>query len=202
MASAETHPIDDLRRIRGIGDATEARLHVAGIETYAQLADTTVPELRALGFEARQPLADWIAQARELAGRQAEDAPAQEPAVGGSLAISSVDPAAAGAEHLRAGSTFTTRVVLDLTQVAADRPLGYGLSVFGRSLTDGGRRLLGERCGTLAAGDDASAVLDVDASPLAAGTYELRAFAVLHPEGERDRGSVAAWRAHGPVLVS
>jgi len=59
---------DDLRRIRGIGIATENRLYRAGVRSYAELARATPEELREIlgklgrgaDFEA------WIAEAKKL----------------------------------------------------------------------------------------------------------------------------------------
>ncbi len=62
---------DDLTRIRGIGIASQNRLHAAGIKTYADLARTSPEEVRRiLGNVARgAKIEDWIAQANELAGK-------------------------------------------------------------------------------------------------------------------------------------
>jgi predicted flap endonuclease-1-like 5' DNA nuclease len=62
---------DDLTVIRGIGIASQNRLHVAGIKTYADLASTPPEEVRRrLGKLARGAKVDeWISRARELAGK-------------------------------------------------------------------------------------------------------------------------------------
>ena len=62
---------DDLTVIRGIGIAIQDQLYKAGIKTYAALAGTRPEELReALGNVARgAKIERWIAQARELAGK-------------------------------------------------------------------------------------------------------------------------------------
>lgn len=63
---------DDLTAVRGIGAATQGRLHAAGIKTYDQLAQTSAEDLRAiLGQQGRiAKVEDWIAQAKELAKKQ------------------------------------------------------------------------------------------------------------------------------------
>ncbi|MBK9940821.1 MAG: M36 family metallopeptidase [Kouleothrix sp.] len=73
---------DDFTRIRGIAATMERRLHAAGIQTYAQLAAHTLPDLVAkLGLNgalARSAERNrWIEQARELASaaEPAEPAP-------------------------------------------------------------------------------------------------------------------------------
>ena len=62
---------DDFTVIRGIGIASQNRLHVAGIKTYADLASTPPEEVRKrLGKLARGAKVDeWISRARELAGK-------------------------------------------------------------------------------------------------------------------------------------
>ncbi len=62
---------DDLTVIRGIGIASQNRLYAAGIKTYEALAGTPAEEVRRLlGNLARgAQVDDWIAQARELAGK-------------------------------------------------------------------------------------------------------------------------------------
>ena len=62
---------DDLTVIRGIGIASQNRLYVAGIKTYADLARTPPEEVRrSLGKLARGAKVDeWISRARELAGK-------------------------------------------------------------------------------------------------------------------------------------
>ena len=63
---------DDLTAIRGIGKATENRLHTAGIKSYAQLTRASPDEVRMkLGKVAGgAKVEDWIAQAQELNKRQ------------------------------------------------------------------------------------------------------------------------------------
>ena len=62
---------DDLTVIRGIGIASQNRLHVAGIKTYADLAGTPSEQVRSilgkLGGGAK--VDEWISRARELAGK-------------------------------------------------------------------------------------------------------------------------------------
>ena len=72
-AEAEA-PADDLRQIRGIGPAIEARLHAQGIHHYAQIAawseadiDAMAAELGAQGGRIRND--GWVAQARALLER-------------------------------------------------------------------------------------------------------------------------------------
>ncbi len=63
---------DDLTAIRGNGIATQNRLYVAGIKSYAQLARASAEEVREiLGNQGRvAKVEDWIAQAKELAKEQ------------------------------------------------------------------------------------------------------------------------------------
>ncbi len=63
---------DDLTAIRGIGMATQNRLHAAGIKSYAQLTRASPEEVqRILGRLARgADIEDWIAQAEELSKGQ------------------------------------------------------------------------------------------------------------------------------------
>ncbi len=63
---------DDLTAIRGIGIATQNRLYVAGIKSYAQLDRASAEEVReVLGNQGRAAkVEDWIAQATELAKEQ------------------------------------------------------------------------------------------------------------------------------------
>ncbi len=58
--------------IRGIGIASQNRLYVAGIKSYAQLARASAEEVREiLGNQGRvAKVEDWIAQAKELAKEQ------------------------------------------------------------------------------------------------------------------------------------
>ncbi len=63
---------DDLTAIKGIGAATQQRLHVAGIKSYSQLAHATPKEVgRALaGSRPGARVEQWIRRADELAQRQ------------------------------------------------------------------------------------------------------------------------------------
>ena len=73
--SPETEPqkdpdsADDLTLLRGIGEATQNRLRLAGIRTFAQLADAGPGDVRkALGDALRgAKVDDWIAEARKRA---------------------------------------------------------------------------------------------------------------------------------------
>ena len=73
-ARASEHPVDDLKRISGIGPAAARRLERAGIRSYADLATSTPEELGAklagvAGHSTGRIAAeDWIGQARRLAG--------------------------------------------------------------------------------------------------------------------------------------
>jgi predicted flap endonuclease-1-like 5' DNA nuclease len=61
--------MDDFTAIPGIGLVAQNRLHRAGIESFAQLADAS-PELlgKILGRSAQDAsIQEWIAYARELA---------------------------------------------------------------------------------------------------------------------------------------
>ncbi|HBY99594.1 MAG TPA: hypothetical protein DEP84_37600, partial [Chloroflexi bacterium] len=62
---------DDLTAIRGIGPVMQRRLRLAGIQTYARLAESTVEELhQVLGETARlAKVEEWIEQAREVGGQ-------------------------------------------------------------------------------------------------------------------------------------
>ncbi len=64
--------LDDLAAIRGIGTATQNRLHTAGIKSYAQLARASPEEVRMkVGkLAGGANVEDWIAQAQELSNWQ------------------------------------------------------------------------------------------------------------------------------------
>ncbi len=68
----EGEDADDLTAIRGIGAATQKRLHAAGIRTYAQLAGANPDDVSgALNNQAqRSNVEKWIGQARELAAKE------------------------------------------------------------------------------------------------------------------------------------
>ena len=68
----ESGPADDLTVLRGIGEATKNRLHLAGIRTFAQLAHANPEDVRkALGDRGRRTKVDsWIAEARNRAGAE------------------------------------------------------------------------------------------------------------------------------------
>ncbi len=65
----EDEPLDDLTAIRGIRAATQKRLNVAGIKSYAQLAEADPEDVRKALNEQQQntKVERWISQARELA---------------------------------------------------------------------------------------------------------------------------------------
>ncbi len=65
----EGNPSDDLTAIQGIGIAIQNRLNTSGIKSYAQLAQASPEDLRAvLGKRASgAKVEDWIAEARKLA---------------------------------------------------------------------------------------------------------------------------------------
>lgn len=70
---------DDLKRIKGIGPAIEARLHAVGITTFRQVAALEGESLQRVGdllgtFRGRIARDRWIEQAAELA-RPPDDAP-------------------------------------------------------------------------------------------------------------------------------
>ena len=73
-ARAPEHPVDDLKRISGIGPAAARRLARAGFRSYADLAASTPEELGTTlagvaGHSAGRVAAeDWIGQARRFAG--------------------------------------------------------------------------------------------------------------------------------------
>lgn len=61
---------DDLKRIKGIGEISEAKLNGAGIFTYAEIAESSADQLAEIVGKERARLINteiWIAQARELA---------------------------------------------------------------------------------------------------------------------------------------
>lgn len=58
---------DDLTAIKGIGPKYSQQLSDVGITTFSQLAGADPADLRAQ-LDARAAVADWIAQAKELAG--------------------------------------------------------------------------------------------------------------------------------------
>ena len=68
----EGEDADDLTAIRGIGAATQKRLHAAGITTYAQLVGANPDDVsRALDNEVPgSEVEKWIGQARDLAPKE------------------------------------------------------------------------------------------------------------------------------------
>lgn len=71
-------------RINGIGDLTDQELHTGGIETFAQLADTSPDELALLlknqdGVKKRAIRQDWTKQARQLAEQIPDQASLVQP---------------------------------------------------------------------------------------------------------------------------
>ena len=79
----QTHPPDDFKQIKGIGPATERRLHEAGIHTYEQLASTEADALAKIGAglvgmsPERVIQEDWRGQAQELAQKHSPSANGQ-----------------------------------------------------------------------------------------------------------------------------
>jgi predicted flap endonuclease-1-like 5' DNA nuclease len=69
--AAQDGPVDNLKRIEGIGPKMSAALVAAGIRTYAQLADADVDALRnaieAAGLRFAPSIVTWSRQARHLA---------------------------------------------------------------------------------------------------------------------------------------
>ncbi|WP_422756127.1 hypothetical protein [Micromonospora sp. WMMD708] len=76
VAAAQDEPVDDFRRIQGVGPKMAAALQAAGIRSYRQLAaldETSLREtIRAAGLRATASLATWPQQAQVLAGAGAE----------------------------------------------------------------------------------------------------------------------------------
>jgi predicted flap endonuclease-1-like 5' DNA nuclease len=72
-------------RITGIAEATEKRLHAAGIQTFRQLAESSPDEIAAalqgqVGVKERAARQDWTGQADRLAESvPQEDPPVEEP---------------------------------------------------------------------------------------------------------------------------
>jgi hypothetical protein len=92
---------DDFKRIKGIGPATERRLHNAGIVTFAQLAALSPTGLAELvsGLPAqRVAQRAWLNQARRLASSQARSKP---------------DNSAAATVGRQRYATFTVEMLLD-----------------------------------------------------------------------------------------
>lgn len=74
LASPAEDPIDDLKKIRGIGRSIERKLHSQGIFRFRQLAELTATDLASitstLAIPATRPWRDrWIDQARQLTQR-------------------------------------------------------------------------------------------------------------------------------------
>ena len=63
---------DDLTVIRGIGIASQNRLHAAGIKSYPQLARASAEDVREIlgQFGRGAKVEDWIAQARKLVEKE------------------------------------------------------------------------------------------------------------------------------------
>jgi predicted flap endonuclease-1-like 5' DNA nuclease len=75
LAASDLGPAgDDFTRMRGIGDKLAAQLNELGIRTFGQIADIDLAALEndhhpLAAFKHRIEKDDWVAQARELAGR-------------------------------------------------------------------------------------------------------------------------------------
>jgi len=72
-----THPVDDLKRIRGVGVLIEKKLNSIGIASYDQIANWTADDIahvsEILDFRGRIERENWVEQARILcAGGQTE----------------------------------------------------------------------------------------------------------------------------------
>lgn len=93
---------DDLKRIRGIGPQNEARLHAAGITTFAQIAAWTRKDQATWGerlaFPGRIEREEWVKQARALAREQK---PASVKGAAGGKAAASTGPAGDAAPGTR-----------------------------------------------------------------------------------------------------
>ena len=67
---AET-PVDDLKKIKGIGPVLEKKLHALGVRSFRQIADFTSDDVErvdaVLNFKGRILREDWIGQAQKLA---------------------------------------------------------------------------------------------------------------------------------------
>ncbi|MEV6708569.1 hypothetical protein [Micromonospora wenchangensis] len=76
VAATQDEPVDDFRRIQGVGPKMAAALQAAGVRSYRQLAaldETSLREtIRAAGLRATASLATWPQQAQVLAGAPAE----------------------------------------------------------------------------------------------------------------------------------
>ncbi|MGH2536148.1 MAG: helix-hairpin-helix domain-containing protein [Candidatus Promineifilaceae bacterium] len=66
---AATPPADPLEQINGIGAVYARRLNQAGVHTFNQLAALSSDELRAITGARRWDPAEWIGEARRLAGQ-------------------------------------------------------------------------------------------------------------------------------------
>ena len=82
--SLEAQPADNFQMIRGIGKATEQRLHAAGISSYADLAALSTQQIvERLGLKGMAATNaernDWSSQAKQLALQAAASQPASEP---------------------------------------------------------------------------------------------------------------------------
>jgi predicted flap endonuclease-1-like 5' DNA nuclease len=69
-------PPDDLKRIRGIGPATEKRLNEVGVSTWAQVAafaPNEIPTIADIAKVSIDKIRPWIDQARALVANDADE---------------------------------------------------------------------------------------------------------------------------------
>jgi small subunit ribosomal protein S2 len=73
--AAPQGPVDDLKKITGLGPTVEKKLNELGIFHFWQIAEMNTDQIRALddalSFKGRVERDDWVAQARSLAGMDA-----------------------------------------------------------------------------------------------------------------------------------
>lgn len=71
-------PVDDLKRLKGIGPLNEQRLHGLGIHYFRQIADWSPAEVEWVGsylaFPGRIEREDWVGQARAIVDGASADA--------------------------------------------------------------------------------------------------------------------------------
>ena len=64
---------DDLKKLKGVGPGLEAKLHAAGVTTFAQIAGWSAADIaemdEKLSFKGRIERDGWVAQAKELSGQ-------------------------------------------------------------------------------------------------------------------------------------
>jgi predicted flap endonuclease-1-like 5' DNA nuclease len=130
-AAAVLQPVDDLKRIRGIDQALEERLHGAGVRRFADIAAWTSEDVarmnQSLGLVGRIEQENWIEQADILArGSDTSYSRRQRVVTAVGMAAAAASAAASATAQKSAGPDRFTRIIgIDPDTEAALYGLGF-----------------------------------------------------------------------------